>query len=45
MNDPKPPIDDSPPFARHRTYYIVLKYVIIAAAVVLALYVFGLVGT
>ncbi|MBN8919809.1 MAG: hypothetical protein J0H62_03725 [Rhizobiales bacterium] len=41
MSEPDAP-DDSPPFQRHRTYYVVLKYVILAAAVALAVYVFGL---
>jgi hypothetical protein len=30
------------PFPRHWLYYIVLKFVVLAAAVVLALYVFGM---
>ena len=34
--------DDSPPFQRHRYYYIALKFVVIAAAIALAVYVFGL---
>ncbi len=28
---------EGPPFPKHRTYYIVLKWLVIAAAVVLAL--------
>ena len=34
--------DDSPPFQRHRTYYIALKFAVIAAGIALAIYVFGL---
>jgi hypothetical protein len=34
---------DKPPFPRHRTYYVALKYVVMAVALLLALYVFGLV--
>ena len=30
------------PFPRHWLYYIVLKFVVLAAAVALALYVFGI---
>jgi hypothetical protein len=30
------------PFPRHWLYYIVLKFVVIAAAIALAVYVFGL---
>lgn len=30
------------PFPRHWLYYIVLKFVVLAAAVALALYVFGM---
>ena len=42
MSDKDPQrLDDSPPFPRHRTYYIALKYAVIAAGVALALYVFG----
>jgi hypothetical protein len=33
---------DKPPFPRHRIYYVVLKYVVLAAAALLAGYVFGL---
>ncbi len=33
--------DDSPPFQRHRYYYIALKFVILAAGLALAAYVFG----
>lgn len=36
------PPDDSPPFQRHKYYYIGLKFVVIAAALALAVYVFGL---
>jgi hypothetical protein len=31
------------PFPRHWRYYIALKYVVLAAAVLLALYVFGVI--
>ena len=34
--------DDSPPFQRHRYYYIGLKFAVIAAGIALAVYVFGL---
>jgi hypothetical protein len=34
---------EKPPFPRHRLYYTVLKFVILAAAILLALYVFGLI--
>jgi hypothetical protein len=34
--------DDKPPFPRHRTYYVVLKYVVMALGILLAIYVFGL---
>ncbi len=37
MSEPKP----DTPFPRHRYYYIALKFVVLAAAVVLAIYVFG----
>jgi hypothetical protein len=33
---------DKPPFPRHRTYYVVLKYVVMALGALLAVYVFGL---
>jgi len=33
---------DKPPFPRHRTYYVALKYVVMAIGLLLALYVFGL---
>ena len=36
------PPDDSPPFQRHRYYYIGLKFAVIAAGIALAVYVFGL---
>ena len=31
------------PFPRHWLYYIVLKFVVLAAAILLALYVFGVI--
>ena len=31
----------TPPFPRHRYYYIALKYLILAGALALAIYVFG----
>jgi hypothetical protein len=34
--------DDSPPFPRHRYYYIALKFIVLAVALALALYVLGL---
>lgn len=33
--------DTGPPFARHGTYYLILKLVVLAAAVVIALKVAG----
>ncbi len=36
------PPDDTPPFPRHRTYYIALKFIVLAAATAIAVYVFGL---
>ena len=33
---------DKPPFPRHRIYYVVLKYAVMVAGVLLAIYVFGL---
>jgi hypothetical protein len=41
MNKPDAP-DDSPPFYRHRYYYVALKFVILAAGIALAVYVLGL---
>ena len=41
MSDPHQP-DDSPPFQRHRYYYMALKFIILAAGIGLAVYVFGL---
>ncbi len=39
----KPDGDDTgPPFARHRTYYVILKIAVLAAAVLLGLKVAGL---
>jgi hypothetical protein len=34
---------DKPPFPRHRIYYTALKFAIMAAGLLLALYVFGFV--
>jgi hypothetical protein len=34
---------DKPPFPRHRVYYTALKFAIMAAGLLLALYVFGFV--
>ena len=34
--------DDKPPFPAHRTYYVVLKYVVMALGILLAIYEFGL---
>jgi hypothetical protein len=34
---------DKPPFPRHRVYYTVLKFVVLAVGLLLALYVFGLI--
>jgi hypothetical protein len=34
--------DEKPPFPRHRTYYVVLKYAVMLLGVLLAIYVFGL---
>lgn len=33
---------EKPPFPRHRVYYTVLKFVVLAGALALAFYVFGL---
>lgn len=33
--------DDGPPFPRHRIYYIALKFTVLAAALLLALYYYG----
>ena len=33
--------DDSPPFQRHRYYYIGLKFAVLTAGIALAVYVFG----
>jgi hypothetical protein len=41
MTDPNLP-DDSPPFQRHKYYYIALKFVVLAIGIGLAIYVFGL---
>ena len=37
MSNAPDPDSKAPPFARHRIYYVVLKWVVIAAAVVIAL--------
>ena len=34
--------DEKPPFPRHRTYYVILKYAVLAISALLAGYVFGL---
>lgn len=41
MNDKKPGIDT--PFPRHWLFYIVLKFAVIAAAVLITLYVYELI--
>jgi hypothetical protein len=41
MTDPNRP-NDNPPFQRHRYYYIALKFIILAAGIALAVYVYGM---
>lgn len=36
--------EDKPPFPAHRTYYVVLKFAVMALALILALYYFGVFG-
>lgn len=43
MSNAPDPNSEGPPFARHRVYYIALKWIVIAAAVLLAIKLLGLI--
>ncbi len=43
MTNAPDPDSKGPPFAKHRVYYIALKWVVIAAAVLLAVKLLGLI--